>query len=307
MTDQDATPVARCYRHPDMEARIRCARCDRHICPDCMVDAAVGFQCVECARQGARETRPTLRFGGHASRDPRLTTYAIVAVNVVVWLAITLTGGGASPVASTLELTPRGVCSTADGGLYFPSATSAALCSGLPGAVWWPGVATGAVWQVVTNAFTHIDWMHLLVNMLSLVMIGPAIERVLGRARFLAVYLVSALTAAAMVMWFASPETGSVGASGSLFGLMGAMLLLSRRLGGNVRLVLGVLGFNLVYTVLGAGISWQGHLGGLLGGLAVTALLTETDREARQRWFWPGCAAIALMALAAIAVRAVLL
>ncbi|MDO5285314.1 MAG: rhomboid family intramembrane serine protease [Actinomycetia bacterium] len=308
MSDQFTQQAgAGCYRHPNLPTHIVCTRCARPICPSCMVDAAVGFQCPDCARTGARETRQgQLPFGGYPSRSPRTTTIVLIAVNIVVWLALVLTGSYASPLADTLQLTPRGVCMSEGGTRYFPEA-DAARCALIPHGYWVPGVADGAVWQVITNAFTHIDALHLALNMVGLLFLAPATERVLGRLRFLTIYLVSTLTASAMVMWFSAPTDSTLGASGALFGVMGAVLLLSRRLGGNATMVMVMVAANLVYTFTASGISWQGHLGGLLGGLVTTWLIIMGNRSTRERWTWPAVAAVALLALAAITVRALML
>mgnify|MGYP000893712334 CR=1 FL=1 len=307
MSDHDVPTAAACYRHPTL-TYIVCSRCGRPICPTCMVDAAVGFQCPDCARTGARQTRQgQLPFGGYPSRDPRRTTLVLIGINVVVWLAVLLTGSYASPLAAVLQLTPRGVCLAGVGQQYFPGLTNAASCALEPGASWVPGVADGAVWQVITSAFVHIESLHLALNMISLLILGPPVERILGRRRFLAVYLVSALTGSAMVMWFSQPTTATLGASGALWGVMGAVLLMSRRLGGNTRAVLIMLAANLAYTFLASGISWQGHIGGLLGGLATTGVFLMGTRTIRERWAWPGVGLLLVLTLAAIAARAMLL
>ena len=131
---------------------------------------------------------------------------------------------------------------------------------------------------------------------------GEDPERVLGRARFLAVYVVSALTASALVMWLAPPTTTTLGASGAISGLMGALLVLVLRHKGDARTVLTWIGINVVITVLGsAGISWQGHLGGFLGGIAVTLLLVWL-RKARP-WQWMAVGSVGALALVAMAAR----
>ena len=175
------------------------------------------------------------------------------------------------------------------------------------GATWFDGVSSGSWWQVLTNAFTHLDVLHIAFNMAALFMLGPQLERVLGRTRFLAIYLVSALTGSAMVRWVSSPYIITMGASGAIFGMMGAVLLIAWKHQGDVRSILMWLGINVVITFVGSSyISWQGHLGGLLGGLAVTAVLVWLPREQR-RWQWPLVAAVAALAIADIVVRALML
>jgi membrane associated rhomboid family serine protease len=292
-----------CYRHEGVTAGVVCSRCKRPICPSCMVDAAVGFQCPECTRQGAREMRQgVLPYGGRPSRDPRLTSLVLIAVNVVVWL---LASRGS--LGDRLGLVPRGVCLAAnDPTSYYPGALQGTCLSS--GENWVEGVSSGAWWQVVTSVFTHLTLVHLAVNMVSLFVIGPIIERVLGRTRFLACYAISGLAGSASVMWLTSPEASTVGASGALFGLMGALLLLAYKAKGNFVQVLVVLGANVAFTLFYVGtISWQGHFGGLAGGLVTAWVIAYAPREHRRAVQLYGLAALTLVILAAIVARALFL
>jgi membrane associated rhomboid family serine protease len=144
-----------------------------------------------------------------------------------------------------------------------------------------PGVADGSSWELLTSMFLHIEPWHIGANMLSLYLFGPQVERVLGRVRFLVVYLVSGLTGSAVVFWLADPSGLTLGASGAIFGLLGAFLVLAHKTGGDVRGVLTLLVLNGVLTFVIPNISWQGHLGGFLGGLAVTGALVYAPRERR--------------------------
>ncbi len=293
-------PTMACYRHPGVATGIVCTRCRRPICPACMVDAAVGFQCPECTKEGARQTRQDqLPYGGSVVRDPRLTTYVIVAINVVVYLI-----SGVNGLADKLALAPRGMCLDAtDPNSYYPGALQHACVAA--GNHWVDGVASGAWWQVVTSVFTHLTLIHIALNMFSLIVIGPSIERVLGRARFLAIYAVSGLAGSAFVMWLTNPESSTVGASGAIFGLMGALLLLAYKAKGNYQQVLIIIGVNIAYTVLNVGtISWQGHFGGLLGGIVATWLVAWAPRKNRAAVQWVALAAEAVICVALIAVRA---
>jgi len=269
-----------------------------------MVDAAVGFQCPECTRQGARETRQgLLPYGGSPSRDPRLTSIVLIAVNAVIWL---LAGRGS--LGEHLALVPRGVCLAAnDSNSYYPDIVQAAVCAA-NGDNWVAGVASGAWWQVVTSVFTHVQFWHLLVNMVSLFVIGPIIERVLGRTRFLILYGISGLAGSASVLWLTSPETSTVGASGALFGLMGALLLLSYKAKGNFVQVLMVLGANVAFTLFYVGtISWQGHFGGLAGGIIAAWIIAYAPRERRGLIQLYGLSALTVVILAAIVARTLML
>ena len=114
-----ATGVPSCYRHPDRETWIRCQRCDRSICPDCMRDAAVGFQCPDCVKQANKGSRQNkAMYGGERSADPRLTTFVLIGINAVIWLAIAATGGNTSRLTHLLALRPSGVCDPDNGSLY---------------------------------------------------------------------------------------------------------------------------------------------------------------------------------------------
>ena len=268
-----------------------------------MVDAAVGFQCPECTRQGAREMRQgLLPYGGHPSRDPRLTSIVLIAINVAVWLLVSRTSLG-----DHLGLAPRGVCLAAnDPNSYYPGVLQAACVAN--GDNWVAGVSSGAWWQVVTSVFTHLTFLHLAVNMVSLFVIGPIIERVLGRTRFLILYGIAGLAGSASVMWLTSPEASTVGASGALFGLMGALLLLSYKARGNYKQVLIVLGANIAFTLFYVGtISWQGHFGGLVGGLIAAWIIAYAPRERRHQIQVYGLTALTLVTLAAIVARSLML
>ncbi len=289
-----------CYRHAARPTGIGCQRCGRPICPECMVEAPVGYQCPECVAQGRRATRQD-RVLRAARGGGRITT-GLVAVNVVLWLATLATGGNGSPLLTSLALNPTGSCER-DGDLFVGG--TAAACAAF-GGTWAPGVAEGAVWQVVTSAFMHASPLHIAFNMFALWVLGPQLERLLGAARYLALYGVSALAGSTMVMWFSDPTTTTLGASGALFGLMGALLVIAIRFGGDVRNILFWLGANLLFTVSLAGqISWQGHVGGLLGGLAASALLVDARRGPTPRIRWVALGGVVVALCVAIAVRIV--
>ena len=267
-----------------------------------MVAGSVGFQCPDCVMAGRRQTRQgQLPYGGSRSTRAALTSQVLVGINAVIWLAVLLTGGQRSPLFRMLAIQTQGFCATER---YILAVDSPAQCAAL-GATWTDGVTSGAWWQVLTNAFTHLDVIHIAFNMVALYVLGPQLESVLGRARFLALYLVSALTGSAVVTWFSDPYITTMGASGAIFGMMGAVLLIAWKHHGDVRTILVWLGVNVAITFVGSSfISWQGHLGGLLGGMAVTAALIWLPREQRQRWQWPLVGLVAVLAVAAIVVRA---
>ncbi|OBF98286.1 rhomboid family intramembrane serine protease [Mycolicibacter sinensis] len=221
-----------CYRHPDRATALRCTRCGRYICGDCMRDAAVGQHCVDCAQEGAaqRRTRPLVRG---ASGAP-VVSYGLIALNVLAFIG---------------------------------QMSSAQLDSEL--VLWSPAVADGQIYRLLTSAFLHYGAMHLLLNMWALYVVGPSLEGLLGRARFSALYLLSALGGSVTVYLLAPLTTATAGASGAIFGLFGATLIVGRRLRMDVGWVVAVIVINLVFTFTIPRISWQGHLGGLITGLLV--------------------------------------
>ncbi|MDU7360576.1 MAG: rhomboid family intramembrane serine protease [Propionibacteriaceae bacterium] len=289
-----------CYRHPERAARIVCQRCERPICPDCMVQGSVGFHCPECVKANPQ---PKVQLKTRLVQPNQVTSLVIIGINLAVWVAILATGMGASPLINRLALLPHGVCPYDPGRILL---TDPAGCAAA-GATWLPGVATGAFWQVLTSAFTHIQPWHIFFNMMALWVLGPQVEMAFGRARFVAMYLFSALTAGVLVMIFGTPFGGTLGASGAIFGLMGAFLVvaLKQRHSQSIRSVLIWLGLNAVITFMVPNVSWEGHLGGLLGGVAITALMVYLPRKHR-RWEWTLIGLLGALAVAAIVVISLL-
>ncbi len=288
-SEQEA-PV--CYRHPAREAHIRCQRCDRRICPDCMRPASVGFQCPSCIAEGARSTRSgRTAYGGQRSGNPALVSQVLIGINVVVWLALVATGGASSRLFDLFALLP----------------TSAyTLVDGTPTLI--HGVADGAPWQLVTSMFTHVEIWHIGFNMLALWMLGPQLELAIGRLRVVGLYLLSGLAGSATVLWLAAPNSQTLGASGAVFGLMGALLVVALKVHGDVRGVAIWIGINFVITVvLVRTISWQGHLGGFVGGLLLGTVIVYAPRTNRGRWQVGGMLLIALAVLVATVTRIALL
>ena len=300
------TGVPTCYRHPGRETYISCQRCGRPICPDCMRDAAVGFQCPTCVAEGAKSTRSgQTPYGGARSANPALTSMVLIGMNVAVWVLIMATGGNGSRWVERLALLPRGRCVA--GNYYFPSIPESA-CGISGGREWLPGVSDGAWWQLVTSAFTHVEIWHIGFNMLALWFLGPQLEAMIGRWRFLALYLGSALTGSALVYWAAAEQSSTLGASGAIFGLMGALLVVAHKVRGNLQQIGMWIGLNFLITVIySRSISWQGHVGGFLGGLAIAAILVYSPRARRTTWQATGIAAVVAVALVAMVARTVVL
>jgi membrane associated rhomboid family serine protease len=277
-----------CYRHTDRETHIRCQRCDRPICPDCMRAASVGFQCPECVAEGARSTRQArTAYGGVRRAQAGLVTKVLIALNLAVFVLVQATGGSSGTALARLALIPTG-------GTF--------LVDGRPTVV--QGVAEGAVWQPLTSMFTHVELWHIGFNMLALFILGPQLEAMLGRSRFLALYLLSGLVGSATVYWLSSPTSVTVGASGALFGLMAALIVVAMKVRGDVQPLLVLVAINVVITVLGASfISWQGHLGGFVGGLVLGLVLVYAPRRHRTLWQVAGLSAVGLATVAAIMLR----
>ncbi|GGJ25738.1 rhomboid family intramembrane serine protease [Streptomyces brasiliensis] len=287
MTAESA--VTTCYRHPKVESYVRCIRCDRYICPDCMREAAVGHQCVECVKEGARSVRQArTAFGGRISSVP-LVTYVLMGLNLVAYLAELVR----SSVVDRFGMLGAGLVGT-DGVHYswvYPY-----------GSDYHPeGLVDGEWYRLLTGAFLHmppdqgIGVVHIVLNMASLWTIGRVVESQLGRARYLALYLLSALGGSVLVLLIA-PDHLTVGASGAVFGLGAAYYVMGRRLGydmaGINRHITGL----LLWLVISAwATSWQGHLGGLLTGGAVTLAYAYAPRE--RRTLVQAVACVALLAL----------
>lgn len=235
-----------CYRHPGRQTYLRCNRCERYICADCMRSAAVGHQCVECVQEGAKTIRqPRTRFGGRKRSGTPVVTYALIAVNVLVFIVQMAMGN----LERQLSL-------------------------------WPPAVADGQLYRLVTSAFLHYGATHLLLNMWALYVVGPPLESWLGRLRFGALYALSGLGGSVLV-YLLTTSSATAGASGAIFGLFGATFVVGKRLALDVRWVVAVIVINLVFTFVAPAISWQGHLGGLVTGAVVAAAYVYPPKEAR--------------------------
>ncbi|TPG35213.1 rhomboid family intramembrane serine protease [Mycolicibacterium hodleri] len=236
-----------CYRHPDRGTYVSCTRCQRYICPDCMRSAAVGHQCVECVDEGARSVQqPRTALGGRPVDKP-IVTYVLIAANVVMFV---------------LQMAVPGL----QRGLF----------------LWPAGIAAyDEFYRLLTSAFLHDGPTHILFNMWALWIIGPALERWLGRGRFVALYFLSALGGSVLVYLLTPINVPTLGASGAIFGLFGATLALSRKLNFDMRWIAGLIVINLVITFVVPSISWQGHVGGLLTGAAMGGVYAYAPRANR--------------------------
>ena len=258
--------VETCYRHPNRETGVRCSSCERPICPDCMTSTPVGMRCPECARQSTK-----VRTMRSLTSDPTLT-YVLIAINVLVGIA-SLYGGNIGTEGGTLvdswELSRH-------------------------------QLADGDFWRLLTSGFVHRGLPHLALNMLALYILGTMLEPAIGRWRFALIYFVSLLCGSLGVLLLSGDE--SAGASGAVFGLMGAAAVVARSRGLSLmESGLGLwLGLNLVITFAIPNISIGGHLGGLVGGTLVALILVELGERGRLPRHVPEalCVAVGVAAVA---------
>ena len=241
--------VRYCYRHPDRETGLSCSECGRPICYECMTPAAVGIRCPEHSGkpQGVQRVRRTAQRASFEGTGA-LVTKALVAINVGIYLAELAGGSGIDATSGWIF---------EHGALV----VSAFYSTGEPA-----GLAHGEWWRLITAAFLHYGPIHLGMNMLALWWFGPPLEHALGRGRFLLLYLVSGLAGSAGALLL-SPNAITVGASGAIFGILGAALVLERQgsmvFGGQA---LAIIAINVVFTLAISSISVGGHFGGLVGG-----------------------------------------
>ena len=265
--------MATCYRHPSRETGVSCSNCGRPICPDCMTTTPVGMRCPECSQQRTKVMR--LRDTSNVLR----VTYALIAINVVAFLAegnLTLSSGGA-------------------GNAVYQKGALLGSSPALPG----QGVAHGEWWRIVTGGFLHENLIHIGFNMYVLYVLGQMLEPALGRLKFAVIYSVSLLTGSLGAL-LVSPHSLTVGASGAVFGLMGAAAveLRSRQISVMQSGVGTLILINLVISFTLPGISWGGHVGGLVGGALATLVLQLGDRRRARTLAVIGCMLIALAAFA---------
>ncbi|MFG3245897.1 rhomboid family intramembrane serine protease [Streptomyces sp. NPDC048187] len=289
--------VPRCYRHPAVECHVRCTRCERFVCPDCVREAPVGHQCPECVREAARSARRARTLvGGRISATP-VVTYTLFALTVLVYLAEVVRPGIVdrfAMVASRLT-GPDGVRYPADGGFF------------TFGPVRLEGVAGGEWERMLTSAFLHrspfegaFGILHVALNMVVLWQLGRVVELMLGRLRFAVLYLLSALGGSVIELVLADPGQVSVGASGAVFGVGAAYYVLHRRLGADPARVNRFMVLPLLWLVVSAWFtSWQGHLGGLLVGGALAVAFAYAPRDGRRTLVQAG-AGVALAVLLAV-------
>ncbi|MGH3427889.1 MAG: rhomboid family intramembrane serine protease [Mycobacteriales bacterium] len=265
---EQTVPV--CFRHPGRETWVSCARCERHICPDCMVAASVGFQCPECVREGRKASAAAVTaFGGTADAKGQegLVTRLLIAINVAVWLtgiAVALLRGEVQGDQLGRLILTGGLTDLTQWGAALPAISDNGQLSG--------GIAAGEVWRLATAMFLHYSVIHLALNMYGLWLIGQHCEYLLGRWRYLGLYVVSGLGGTVAEFMFRGPNTYPIGASGCIFGLMAALFFFFRKMKIDVRPIVTLLALNLFLGFFLANISVLAHIAGAVTGGILGAL-----------------------------------
>jgi membrane associated rhomboid family serine protease len=267
--------MAACYRHPDRETGVSCSNCGKPICPDCMTATPVGMRCPDCSRQ-----KTPVRTLRNMHAEPTVT-YVLIGACVLMWLGVAVSGGSGSKVYE--DFTLLSAAQNFDGSEI--------------------GVAGGEYWRLVTGGFLHDprNPLHILFNMYILYWLGTMLEPALGHVRFAALYFASLLCGSFGALLLTDPRTGTVGASGAVFGLMGAAFVLQRQSGVDpMRSGIGmVILLNLGLSFLIPGISIGGHIGGLVGGALAALAMDRVGALRRSSVLLPvlACAAIGVLAI----------
>ena len=242
-----------CYRHPSAESFVLCQRCGNTICPDCQIQAPVGFQCPDCAGVKKSSGLGGL-FRSGSSRSVSLgtrptATFVLLGIILAVYLGQLLTGGFLTQLL-----------------------------------LYWPPLTALEPWRMLSTMFVHStsSVFHILFNGYSLFILGTLVERLIGPGRFLTLFLFSGFGGSVLVLLL-SPTSAVVGASGAIFGLFGALFVIQRSFGGANAQLLIILGLNLVMGFIVPGISWQAHIGGLITGAVVANIMVKTRGEEPQR------------------------
>ena len=250
-----------------------------------MRSASVGQQCVDCVGQAAASTRPARTVFGGRPAAGAVVTWTLVAINVAVFLVAWVRPG----FVNDLEMLG-----------YFPYSQGGPV----------HGVAAGEWYRLITSAFvapgaglSGLGFVDILFNMWALIFVGPALEGLLGRARFLAVYLLSGVGGAVMYYFLAPQNVAAAGASGAIYGLFGAWFVVSRRLRADTRGIVALIAINLVISFVWHAIAWQAHIGGLLTGALITAVYVYAPRRNRAAFQIAATVLVLVIIVVAVAVR----
>lgn len=256
MSQPPPVPAPTCYRHPDQAASVVCARCDKPICTDCMIAASVGWQCPDCVHQGAKTSRVVQPFSNGAGQrgvgtNPTPVVLVLVAINVVCFIA---SGFGKGSVLDRFGLWPAEIH------------------------------ANHQWYRFLDSMFLHLNVTHILSNMVTLILVGPAVELMLGKGRFLALYLIGGLGGGVLSYLLSPANELGVGASGAIFAVMGAYVVLARRRGVPLSPVPALIIINLVLDFTGVlgNVNWLAHVGGLIIGVLL-GLAYEAATHLRSR------------------------
>lgn len=251
----DSNPeMVSCYRHAQRTYGALCARCNRPICPDCMLAASVGWQCPECVSSNPNKSfdmgHRIHRSGTLGSTKMTPMVIALIALNVVCFA---LSGFGRIQVLENFGLWPLAIYQDHQ---------------------WY---------RLITSVFLHEGLEHIALNMVTLAIIGPGVEVVIGRTRFITLYLLAGLGGSVCSYLVSPVNEVSIGASGAIFGLMGAYFILARRHRMDINVVVVLIVLNLIFSFVVSGIDWRAHIGGLLTGAIVAVGFNLSDHFASQR------------------------
>lgn len=282
-----------CYRHPSRETGVSCSNCGRPICPDCMTPTSVGMRCPECAGDRTKVIRLPRRAPGATAfsdavlHDPRTwsMTHILIFINVVAFLWEV--AGGVSLGGNTF-----GGYAYVHGVLFGPALT---------GHNPFPAPLNGnhEYWRLLTSGFLHESIWHIGMNMFSLWFVGRSLEPAIGKTYFAAIYFTALLAGSFGATWF-TPISPTLGASGAIFGVFGALIMVARarRIPLWQSGLMPILLLNLVFTLGVPGVSAGGHAGGLLAGVATGWLVTEYgEKRDKRSYVLAGCAAIAILSV----------
>ncbi len=264
-----------CYRHPSEQTGVHCTRCARPICPACMIEAPVGYQCPDCVAEARREFRrgPGRRIAVANAKGTSLTTAILVTLGVMYAIEVIPAGPGAlfsgPSLLRLLEL----------GGNFGYGVIGGSEV----------GVAAGQYWRLFTSMFLHANLVHIALNAYALFLFGHVIERELGRIRFALIYLTTGLFASAVSFALASPRQVGIGASGAIFGLFGAFFAYNYRrrhqalAAARIRQMVLLLVINLALGVSVPGVDWHAHVGGFVAGLVAGTVAEGWGAQSRRR------------------------
>ena len=228
-----------CTYHTDRETNVRCSRCEKYICTDCMRPASIGYQCPECSSDSTPVIREISKNSFIPNQENNQVTKLLSITLISIYVAQFVLGD--------------------------------ILISNF--ALFAPSISTGQWWRLITAGFLHGSILHLLFNVYILWVLGSQLESILGKAKFVVIYFVSLIGGSIASFLFSPFGTYSIGASGAIFGLMGAMLVVGRKKRLDISQVAVLVVLNVVIGFVLSGIDWRAHLGGLAAGSLIAWFL----------------------------------